>query len=79
MKKIFKLFIVLFSIIGFSACTDEDQQMAELKNREHYWNQHVNENIMKVEYEDHTYLLWKVKRMRGWGFTHDMNCKCMKK
>lgn len=36
--------------------------------------------IQKIEYEGHTYLLYRNKKKLSKvdGITHDMNCKCLK-
>ena len=65
---------VLGIILFISMCCCEDQRKAEKEQYQKVLQNDTEYNIHKIEYEEHTYLIW-TKGKRG-GICHDENCHC---
>ena len=65
MKKLFALILV---VIGLCGCTD-----SEVQHPDGFYK------ITKIEFEGHSYVTYHNSVGVVQGFTHDPDCKCIKK
>ena len=64
------LILAIVSIVVFAP--SDNESVEKFKNN-------VAENIIKIEYEGHTYLSYRNSYFNRSGFCHDENCKCKNK
>lgn len=74
LKFIGKIFLCLILCILIISCTDNRKENQEKSKR--VLESSMEYDIIKIEYEGHSYLIWN-RPHRG-GICHDQNCECLK-